>query len=687
MEPRLISNIAKLSPYPSVKKNLPSLAFVYAFEPPPDDKRGLGNFFVVIEVMAKRQLAGEVTDLIIKTLGDVYYNDDSGEIIDDRFEAALTSVNKNIQGLGEKSDHDLSGKISAVVAILADDILHLSRCGNASAYLYRDGKTSDIAEDLNEDSPVATDKLFHNVANGRLEEKDKLLLGTPAIFFHFKRDELAQLISDNSPSAAVQKISSLVSGEENAARFGAVIVELQNPETAAAQTLPEEKAVAMVGTPPSLAKEAKEMTDPITQKAAKKTTELAGQVKDWSKDKLVPSVKAKSKSGWNTLWTRYINPNPKLALLVASVVILIFIGFSFYLSANSSVPPAKMVTFKEAVALTDTAEAKLTLNQKSAAAEAATSAEKKLHTVAASPLDAAAIDKAAKRDPDLKNKSITVASVQKRLDLVEDKIAGVNHISPEVVYDFKTIKNAKISQSSYLGDNVYAVDSADGSLYKVDVANKSAKNVGSDDQLKDVVSATAGSTGDVVYFLTTTPSVVQYKPGSGVSTAKLSAGEWEAGNDIASYVGNLYILSRNDDQIWRHTPTAIGFSSRSSWLKSDNSVSDSVSLVVNGNIFTINEQNKLAMYASGEKKDFSTNDLPSGIGKPTKMILSEDSNQLYVLSAESKKIYRLNLTDQGAAYDKQYALDNVSSVKSFSLDQKNSVIYVVADNKVVKFTP
>lgn len=687
MEPRLISNIAKLTPYPAIKRKLPSLAFVYAFVPPPEDKRGLGSFFVVIEVMSKRQLAGQVTDLIIKTLGDIYYNEDSGEIIDDRFEAALNGINKNIQDLSEKSDHDLSGKISAVVAILADDILHLSRCGNASAYLYRDGKTTDIAEDLNEDSPVASSKLFHNVANGRLEEKDKILLGTPAIFFHFKRDELSQLVSDNSPSAAVQKISSLVSGEDNAARFGAVIVELQSPETAAAQTLPEEKSEAMVGSPPSLVKEVKEKADPITQKATKKTTELAGQVKDWSKDKLVPSVKEKSKSGWNTLWTRYINPNPKLALLVASAVLLVFIGFSIYLSSNSSVPSTKMVTFKEAVALTDTAEAKLTLGQKSAAAEAATSAENKLHLVAASPLDAAAIDKAIKKDPDLKNKSITVVSVQKRIDLVQDKIAGVNHISPEVVYDFKAVKNAKISQSSYLGDNVYAVDSNDGSLYSVQIANKSAKKVGQNDQLKNSVSAAAGSTGDVVYFLTSAPSVVQYKPSSGASTTKLSAGQWEAGNDIASYVGNLYILSRSDDQIWRHTPTAIGFSARSTWLKSDNSVSDAVSLVVNGNIFTINEQNKLTMFSSGEKKDFSTNDMPSGIGKPTKMILSEDTNQMYVLSAESKKIYRLNLTEQGAAYDKQYALNNVSSVKSFSLDHKNSVIYVVADNKVVKFTP
>lgn len=665
------------------------MTFVYYFEPPPDDKRGLGNFLIVIEIMAKRQISGDVADSIIKTLGEVYYNQDSGDIIDDRFETALNKVNKNYRELTEKKDIDLDAKISAVVAVIADDIIHLSSTGNCGAVLFRNGNSTDMIQATDESSPVATDKLFHNVSSGRLEENDKLIFGSPAIFFHFQADELKQLVNDNSPKATVAKISTLVSPDDNASRFGAVMVELLTPAAAANQTIDADKSEVMVGTPPSLAKEAREIAEPTAKKAAKKSAHAAKQVKDWSKNKLVPTVKEKTKLGWNTLWTKYINPNPKLALAIAAALILMFIGFSVFLTSSPKASNTQLVAFKEVIALTDTAEAKLTLGQKNEASEAIQSAEKKLNAIIANKITVASINAAVKRDPDLRNKTITVETLQQRIDLLGDKIAGIAHVKPELVYSFKASSGAKLAATAYLGDEVYTVDSAKGILYKVSPTNKTAAKVGESIGLKKTTAITTGSNGDSIYILTSVPSVLVYKPASGLSEVELSAGDWEAGDDIASYVGNLYILSRQDGQIWRHTPTAIGFSARSGWLddNENNDAKSTVSLAVNGNIFLLSEQNKMAMFSGGKKAEFDSSQLPKLDKKPTKMLIDADKNQIYILSSEDKKIYSISLEGQGATLQKQYALDGISDIKGFSWDKNKSQIYVITTDKVVKFTP
>lgn len=687
MSNKLLTRVAKLIPYAQKHKTLPSLAFVYHFEPPADDNQQLGSFLVAIEVMGKQAMASQIIDQIIKTIGEKYYNEEYKGEPAERFENALAEVNKNIAGLLKSKHAEIARKISAVIAIQTSSELHITRCGKAAGYLYRDNEATNITDDL--DSPENNHKLFSDIVSGNLQAKDKILLATPAVFFQFPKEQLNNLVNDNSPSTTVAKMSATLSGHDNANRCGAIIVELLTHQMAAEETLPDEPEEAMAGTPTTPLEAAKEIALPASQKVIGKSKVIAKKSTDWTKNKAIPKVRHHAKKGWNHVWTNYINPNPRLALAVATGVTVVLIGLFIFIGQSHSASKESITSFKEAVALTDSAEAKLSLGDKTTAQESLDSAEAKLVAIEKTE-SAQSIDKAAANDNDLKSRSITFAGLRAKISQLSDKVAGIVRVGNETVIDFSSNKALELGPITLLGDSLYAVNTADGSLHQINTEAKSEQKVGTSETLKKTITSAQSYGKDAIFFLTSQPSVVQFKSGT-ISDAKLSAGTWENGTDIASYTSNLYVLSPSTKQVYRHTKTGSGFGAKTSYIKTSNdaNLENSTSLVVNGSVVVGNKDGSLNLFFNGAEKPFEVKELPKDIkiGEIKKMIWEPKSEQLYILSKDGQKITVLLLNnDSGATYAKQYATSSgTQAITSFAVNGDKGLIYAAAGKKIISF--
>ena len=91
----IISQSAKLLPRAKRIKPVPGFATAYSFEPQTDDKDYLGNLYVVIEVLSNPKQAENVADLIIETIGNVYFDEkNETDNLLDRFELAVKTTNQ-----------------------------------------------------------------------------------------------------------------------------------------------------------------------------------------------------------------------------------------------------------------------------------------------------------------------------------------------------------------------------------------------------------------------------------------------------------------------------------------------------------------------------------------------------------------------------------------------------------------
>lgn len=634
---------------------------------------------MVIEVMAKESLARQIIDLVIQTMGEDYYNKKFRDEPELRFEKSIAALNQQLAKLYTSQHAKHVTNLSAIIAVINQDQLYLSQCGKAHARLYRNAKMTDLADGLNVGS--TPQKSFHGIAEGTLKSKDKLLFATPAVLFEFESKSLDQLVIDNSPASCVHKMNSQLKGEASSTRCAALTIEMSDLEQAANEPLESNSDTAMIGKAQTKLSEVTAVGTPIAMKLVTTTKSVGQRWATWWRTQALPSAKHRIKTTWNTIWTKYINPNPRKALAIGAGIAAALIVGSYLVSASTTNYRALVTDYKEVIALTETAEAKQSLGQTNDTAPLIDSASTKLTALTKS-YSSQQIDRGIRSDSDLKNqKNISTKELQDRLQALSDKLNYITRPVLNTVVDFTSIKNFKANILADLSGRVYTIDVSSGSLYQIDSTKKSYTVVTQSNALKSSVAITPSSTGDSLYILTSVPSVMQYIPGKPLVSVKLSGGSWSAGNAIASYIGNLYILSPQNGQIYRHSRTSIGFSASSSYVKRQSTVdiTNSTSLAVNGSILVADGTNKVGIFSNGLGELSEITGLPRSIKGIARMQL-QGLDSVFALSTDPSHMVRMTIGDAGLKFDEQYVLPK--ALRDYTVSTDNT-LYGLIDKKIV----
>jgi hypothetical protein len=245
MGKRLVSKTAKVLSETKKSKDKEAVAISYEHIPRNPEEQSHGSLYAVIEIEDNAGHAEEIAESILDTLHQEYYDDPTKEPLAS-FEGALAKINEELAERSGQGQINWIGKLNAILAVLAENTLHLTQAGKAEAYLYRGEHGMHITEDLAGDSvnPLRT---FINVASGDLAENDKIALVTPGVFFKLSKSELKNYISSNSPKIAVEDISKILSGENGTSLPNAVLImEMLSPEAYAAEPQPEVPSEAWI---------------------------------------------------------------------------------------------------------------------------------------------------------------------------------------------------------------------------------------------------------------------------------------------------------------------------------------------------------------------------------------------------------------------------------------------------------
>jgi hypothetical protein len=675
----LLQRVAKLIPYPTKHPTVPAIAFAYHFEPSADQQLQAGSLFVVIEVMAKESLARQIIDLVIKTMGEEYYNKKFRDEPELRFEKSIATLNQQLAKLHTSQHAKHITDFSAVIAVVQQDQLYLSQCGKAHARLYRKAKMTDLADGLNSGS--TPQKTFYGIAEGSLKSKDKLLFATPAVLFEFESRSLDQLVIDNSPARCVHKMSSQLKGESSNTRCAALTIELSDLELAASEPLESDPDTAMVGKAQTKLGEVSAVGTPVVIKSVTALKSVVQKSTLWWRTRALPAAKHRTKTVWNALWTKYINPNPRKALGIGAGIIAILIVGSYLYSASTTNYRALVTDYKEIIALTESAEAKQSLGKADDSSPLIQSATTKL-TALTKAYSSQQIERALQSDEDLNNqKNISAKDLRSRLQVLNDKLSNITRPMINNIVDFTSFKGFTAEVIASLGDRLYTVDTSSGTLYQIDPSKKSSVVAARSNLLKSTLAITPSSSGDSLFILTSTPSVVQFTPGKSLIDVKLSGGSWAPGIAIASYIGNLYILSPQNSQIYRHSRTSIGFSASSSYIKrsSTASIAKASSIAINGSILLSDGTNKITTFSNGVGEANEVKDLPKLVKGIARLQL-QGSESVYALSADASRIIRISINDTGYEFEQQYVFP--TALADFTLSSDNT-LYGIVGKKVV----
>lgn len=677
----LVTRTAKLTPYAKRAKSQPGFATAYYYEPEPGEDAGLGNLYVIVEVLAAAKQSQEVADLIIQAFGEAYYNRTNAPDEQlERFEASIKAVNQELADYTNQGNAGWVGRISAIIAVLTGDELHLTQTGSAEAFLYRGEAATHISEGLAPKGPHRPISTFGHIASGSLHQDDRLLLTTPALLHHLDKDRLKQTVVDSTANAAATKISEMVAGSDAADRLAAVIIEVTTPEALASQALPEEPEAVQVGQPENVISVAREAALPVAKEVHSRAKSGAKSALEVWRTKVMPRLKPAllGAAGW--MRKNLATKRGRQAAIAVAAVLLLFAGFSTLAGSRSKELDTLVGSYDQAVSGWHQAQILNDNGNKDEARTQLQTAKAEAEKLQKSPRLKQLETRLAQREHP-EDDPVTVGELIGQINALLDQLDGLTHVSPTELFAFTEDKPEFIEQ---VGNRIVMTTGGDTTkIYVYDLGASRVSTSSPQTNPGKVVATAVNTAGDGVFLLTAEPAVWLFKPDTN-SLAKqaISFGEWPRGKDLASYAGNLYVLA--DDQVWRHTPTAAGFSGRSGYFTAGaaEAVSGSSVLAVDGSVLL--SGSTLRRFVAG-KQEQAAEALPDTLKNPRTIQSATEGSMLLLADSQSKRVGVISFDGKTLSPLRQFNIKDTGELKGAVLDTKTRTVYILTGDKLAKF--
>lgn len=630
--------------------------FAVGFEPPEELGSEYGNLYVCYESHPNDRRLNP--DNIIQGCGKAFYESGLQTDFEKRFRMCLRALNELI----------IEAKTSCNISIMASQNGNLlfSNVGSGLMRHIRQGSSTDLT------AKTETER-FTEIGQGKIVSGDKLILASQVVAHGLTTKEISKLLTDYP----LDDTTSLIDGKLDTPKdiaYSYVLVGCENIEIDPGSPKPEHtdlnSVVESSYTPAKIRLSMERFRNSIKRHSKKAGSKVQKSAKSAS-SKIVPNVSSKTKHGWTSFWAKYINPNPKQAIIVVIITIIIIIaliwGTSIFLNTNNRAAQQ----FEQATTLIESAQTNLNKNNKSAAKDSIIKANEILNALNQS--DQNQINQLASQ----KKLKLDYVTARKEAQNIEDKLNNTTRLSLDSGFG---IPQAKLSGLVWTSNALFGINPADGSVIEINPLLGTPINRGSSPDLIDSSSAQALNGGGLVAIGKT--GLWQYTPASGLQ--QLKASNLPQSVDVASYLNNVYLLSPSENQVVRYAKSGTTLSGRTNLLKnlSSGSLSSATSLAVSGNVF-IAQAKEIKLFEQGSERTYRLNNMPDNFGDFGKLYQNVDQGYFLLLNKASTKLALLTTEADSASFVRQYALSGDAPIQAFTVEPTSSQLMLSSGSKII----
>jgi len=268
--------------------------------------------------------------------------------------------------------------------------------------------------------------------------------------------------------------------------------------------------------------------------------------------------------------------------------------------------------------------------------------------------------------------------LKKEIDAQASQLKHVEEISdPIMVFNYGSLDpTVKLSGLSMIDDLVYSFNPDNNVIYQLDPADKTTKTIDKSTFKLGHLDKSLSYDKNTILYLLANKQIAEFDIAQNViQLADISLSSQEKNiADISTYFGNLYILSPEHNQIYKHQGTESGFGSAKAWVKTELDLSEAVSLAIDGEIFILTAEGQIYRLLKGEVQDFSIKGLDPEFSNPTKIFTDTNTTNLYIVEPEQKRIVVLN--KEGKLIN-QYYSQRFNDLKDILVNEKSGRMYVL----------
>ena len=270
-----------------------------------------------------------------------------------------------------------------------------------------------------------------------------------------------------------------------------------------------------------------------------------------------------------------------------------------------------------------------------------------------------------------------------RIRVKREEINNIARLSPRTVVNLAT-KNEDIDALGFIGldDGEFTVYDRQN-IYRVLLNTVEDPQLLSDDEL--ILDADEFERYQTSIFQMTDNSLIEFINGQPTAMKTDDPAGWIKGTDLETYLRFLYVLSPENNQIYKYERLSNRYSAPSEY-NVNGDLSGAMDMAIDGNIYIVKEGGELMKLLRGEVQPFTIRHLPEGaLADVTKIYKVFDGN-LYFLDPVHAKV--IVATDGGGsaegAYVKQYILegDTIGELKDMYVDEEETRLYVIDEKRI-----
>ena len=575
----------------------------------------------------------------------------------ERLDGTLKELNGFLKGL--ILSKAIEG-IHAIVAIVDRDLtLHVSHAGSAEAYIVRAGAASQITE-YTRGKPVPA---FVHIASGRLEARDTMIFSTQRLLRAVTPAQLAQH-AQRGDQLLDELVNTLEAEQEHAAlavlhASGGQMKMSDAPARPAGRALASrrDRHARSWGMPSVVAKLGERGRAFLSLGFFRQSWEKIG---DWS----------------TGFFADLRNPKRKRRahLLIVAGALAVFILLWVVVNLSTSTERGKT-------------KAELTQLMEQIDQEIRTSENRQL----SGDIDGAnlVLDRAQEEAQQVMNNE---SGLYRRealdlLDRIRTKKEEINHIvrlSPRLVVN----ASAKSADISLLG--MVGLTDGEFALYDKQNLYRVLLNAIDDPQKITTQEAIADAAGfaryQTIVFQTATNGIIETIGGQPTTMKTEDPAGWISGKDVKTYLRFLYILSPENNQIYKYERLSNRYGAPTEY-NVNGKLEGALDMAIDGPVFVIKRGGEVVKLFRGETQPFVIRHAPEQniLSTATKVFKAAGSN-LYFLDPTGARV--VVVTDGGttgeSSYKTQYVLegDQIGTLQDLFVDADEGHLYVMDEKRL-----
>ena len=585
-----------------------------------------GRLYVVVASKNSRQGVEAVTfeRRIISGLREGYYN--SQEKAFDALKSVTQKTVNEFNTLGEEME------IACVV--YAGGFVYTSAYGGCRVLIGRNGSLASILESGNE--VIA--------ASGLPKEGDTVVAGSWAFFKQISLSQLTEDLKNDDPKSSIEKITPLIYSNIGDNTSGALILRFES----------EEQKEKILNPLPNTAGTMNSASSDVKKtNFVRKTVNFLGGFA-----KKLPKKHVYIKQG---IEDEAVSHSRKLTLSVGVILLAILavsVGFGIRQKRINGLKKEYQGLLTQATEQVNQAIS-LASTDPEESRNLFLDSEKKLSEIQL-----------------LKVKDPKIDELQKMIEDSRAAILGEYLATPELFLDLGLLSSGfKGDAISSSGGNIYILDKNGSRVVSIGIDTKKSKVVAGPTVIENPLDM--ASYEDNVFVLMTDGIYLV-----GTNKARVIEKTWGGNALIHAFAGNLYVLDKNANAIYRYAGSGgENYGDQQNWLSSSTRVdfTDAVAWSMDGAIYVLYPNSRILKYSQGSSQSFSLRGITPEIGNVDAMYADPDNQYIYLLDRAGKRVVAV---DKNGAYKSQFINDQISEAISLVVSEGENKIILLTGEKL-----